>query len=306
MSDVSSRFWVCPQCGKRAPVRLAACQCGAARPELSAAASRAARPSSASGPTWFAVGRRKLLVMSVVTLGLYQIYWFYQHWKRVREAGENVSVLLRSIFGVLFCYPLFKRILRSEDDAAGGAGWLAVGYIALCLTSQLPVPYTFIALLSVLPLLAVQRAANEVAQRDFPNDDPNESLRAGNWLAVAAGGGLLAFVAYGLAVREKPTSLEYLEKVAAAINQRPAVPSNGIGLQRVVAEPGTLVYNFSVTTEETQKRLAEAGPGLKLVTALQLCRERLIKQGVSIRFVYRDQTGRELAKVDVSPRDCGV
>lgn len=304
MADVSGRFWLCQACGKHVPTRQAECRCGFSRAELRGVASEGggSRPSSAEvGPVWFAVGPAKLIVMSLATVGLYQVYWFYQHWRRVRESGEDIWPLPRSIFGVIFSYSLFRRVL----PPAAGAGMLAVAYGALCISSNLPTPYTLIALASVLPLVPVQRVANAAAERDFPNDDPNRRLTGLNWLAVAVALGFVGFVTYGLAVREKPTSLAFLSKVAAGINQRSHEPTDGVALQRAVALPGTLVYHFTVTTDDARQRLEERKPRLKSLTMPKLCREPLVKQGVSVRFVYADPNGLELATVDLSPRDCG-
>lgn len=52
-----------------------------------------ARPASRDQQAWFAVGTRKLLVMSVLTFGLYTIHWFerqYRFQKNVRaESNPN-------------------------------------------------------------------------------------------------------------------------------------------------------------------------------------------------------------------------
>src|SRR3954471_7435319 len=39
---------------------------------------------------WFRVGTAKLLLMCVVTFGVYEIYWFYQQWRHVQRRGERV------------------------------------------------------------------------------------------------------------------------------------------------------------------------------------------------------------------------
>src|SRR5262245_22041834 len=113
MSGTTGRFWLCASCGRHVPARLAHRRCGFSPfgdEPVTFQPGAGPGPSSPapSGPAWFAVGTAKLVVMSVATLGLYQIYWFYQQWKRVRDGGEDVWPLPRAIFGVLFSYPLFK------------------------------------------------------------------------------------------------------------------------------------------------------------------------------------------------------
>src|SRR5690242_5728631 len=83
-------------------------------------------------PVFFPVSRKKLIVLLIVTLTLYQLVWFYKNWAYVRKGGESVIPILRTIFSVLFCYSLFDRI-RKHGAASGirlEAGFLATGWIA--------------------------------------------------------------------------------------------------------------------------------------------------------------------------------
>jgi len=309
MSDAKGRFWLCQKCGKHVPARQTECRCGFSRAglaEVDFAPVGGAMPLAQAGPSWFAVGPAKLVVMSVLTLGFYQIYWFYQQWRRVRDSGEDVWPLPRSIFGVIFCYPLFQRVFQSARDVvapAAGPGSLAVAYVLLCISWKLPTPLDLISLLSVLPLTAVQRVANAVARRDFPQADPNSRLTPANWIGVALGGALLILVAYGAFFREKPTSLAFLTKVAAEVNSTRREPKDGVQLEKAVALEGTLVYYFSVT-DDTRDLIQERKGTLKQRMMSSLCRDRLLKMGVAVRFVYTDQNGEEVATVDVAPQDC--
>jgi hypothetical protein len=265
-----------------------------------------AAPAAQVAPAWFAVGPAKLVVMSLVTLGFYQIYWFYQHWRRVRDGGEAVWPLPRSVFGVIFCYPLFQRVYQSAQDAAssaGSPGLLAVAYILLCISWKLPTPFDMISILSVLPLVPVQRVANVLARRDFPREDPNSRLTAANWIGVLVGGPLLGLVMYGTFFREEPTSLAFLSKVAAEVNSTRREPKDGVQLEKAVALEGTLVYHFSVT-DDARAVIEERKGTLKQRMMSSLCRDRLLEMGVAVRFVYTDQGGQEVAVVDVGPDDC--
>ena len=306
MSDTRGRFWLCQACGRHVPARLVECRCGFARTAAAPTLAPAEPATADAGPSWFAVGPGKLIAMSVVTLGLYQLYWFYQQWRRVRDGGENVSVVARSLFGVLFSYSLFRRVIASAPDAApaAGAGALAVLYGLLCISSRLPLPFAAIALLSVLPLAAIQRIASAVAEHDFPAADPNRRLTAANWVAVVAGSAFLAFVSHGVLVREKPTSLAYLSRVAAEANKAPrGQATEGTVLDRVVAQEGRLVYHYTVAGE-AQGRLAERKVHLKDLLKPSICRDPLLKEGVTVRFVYNGASAGQLATVEIAPHDC--
>src|SRR6185503_15727833 len=128
----------------------------------------------------FPVSTGKLAVMSVVTFGLYQIHWAYQHWTRERaRTGEDLWPLPRAIFIVLFAYSLFGRIrgqaVAAKVPAFGSPGLLAVAYFLLNATSQLPNPYWLVWVSALLPLLPVQTAANRVNQQVMPAAPRNDT-----------------------------------------------------------------------------------------------------------------------------------
>jgi hypothetical protein len=67
---------------------------------------------------FFDVSVVKLVVMSIVTFGLYEIYWFYKQWQARKESGQDVLPLPRAIFAVLFAHALFKEAEEIGRDAS--------------------------------------------------------------------------------------------------------------------------------------------------------------------------------------------
>jgi hypothetical protein len=59
---------------------------------------------------FFDVSVVKLVVMSLVTFGAYQIFWFYKNWQVAKQRGEDVMPLVRAIFSIFFAYKLFKNV----------------------------------------------------------------------------------------------------------------------------------------------------------------------------------------------------
>jgi hypothetical protein len=173
-------------------------------------------PASATGQgavigpaaPWFQVGTAKLLLMCVVTFGLYQIYWFYQQWRHVQRRGERVHPALRTLFAAIFCYPLFRRV--SVDAADRGipqvpsAVGCAVAFVLLSMTWRLPAPWSSISLLSLLPLAMVQRAASAAARAAVPTADPNTRLTPVNWLGVVFGVSLLVMAVFAETLAPAP------------------------------------------------------------------------------------------------------
>jgi len=152
-----------------------------------------------SNPKFFAVSPTKLIVMSICTLGMYQLYWFYRNWCHVKRNEESeIQPILRAIFGMFFCYPLFKRIrdwARSHGiKKTFAAGPLTVGWIVLSLFSRLPAPFWLLGFFSMLFLIPAQKTANEINAITSPQHNPNRVFTKSD-LAVVVIGGLVFMLA---------------------------------------------------------------------------------------------------------------
>lgn len=181
-------------------------------PELAAPPPPTARPEprepmfmpGVKDPKWFLVGGVKLAVMFVATLGLYQLYWFYKQWDRVRDAGDNVAPAPRSLFSIIFCYSLFRRIVDSTH-AVGVTTHvppllLAVGFILGNMAFRMEGPEGFLGFLAFVPLVAAQRIANAVALAQGSTEDRNTRLTWRNWIAVVITAGVVGLIALGAAL----------------------------------------------------------------------------------------------------------
>jgi len=179
-------------------------------PTVAAQAALIVRVRAAEGAQapWFRVGTAKFLLMCVVTFGGYQIYWFYQQWQHVQRRGEVVHPALRTLFTGIFCYALFRRV--AEDALARGIARVpspvasAVAFLLLSITWQLPGPWSSLSLLSLVPLLLVQRAASAAALAAVPTADPNTRLTPINWVGVVFGVLLLVMMVIGLTLAPPP------------------------------------------------------------------------------------------------------
>ena len=155
----------------------------------------------------FAVGTSKAFVMSLVTVGFYQVYWFYRHWSLIRGRDRSdIMPVMRAIFAIFFVFQLFKRF--REDGATYGvpdsfaAGALATAYILLQFTSRLPDPWWLIYLASCGVIAVAQQYANKVNVAAAPEHERNESYSGWNWVGIVLGGLCLMLVMVGLFVPE--------------------------------------------------------------------------------------------------------
>ncbi len=174
-----------------------------------------ATKAAAATPPFFAVTTEKLAVMSVATMGLYLMYWFYRNWRLI-EARERspMMAILRSLFAIFFVYTCFYRI-RAYGQARNiadppQAGLMASIYIVLALTVFLPTPWMYLSLLSPLSFLPLQAYANQINEADCPGHDRNGRYSSANqvWLAVMGLfwvlSGLVIWMGQGMVVASGP------------------------------------------------------------------------------------------------------
>ena len=151
----------------------------------------------------FAVSMLKLIVLSVFTMGLYELYWAYKHWVAIRRRERSeILPAARAFFGVIFCWSLFTRIektgLAAKVPDAPPAGLLAVGWIIVTLCWRLPDPVWLISLAAPAFTLPIQWYANRINARLAPGHDPNARFGWANIVWIVLGGLFLALALVGL------------------------------------------------------------------------------------------------------------
>jgi hypothetical protein len=142
----------------------------------------------------------KVALLSVVTFGLYQLYWFHKHWSRRRALGEDVSPLARSIFAVWFAHSLFQSVNREVEHRAGpgpsfsglageplNASLLAVGFFGLTMLWRLPDPISFLGIFSFVPLVIAQKRINQLHAEQGYDPSEGSSYTLGTFAALAIG-----------------------------------------------------------------------------------------------------------------------
>lgn len=155
-----------------------------------------------SEPAFFAVSIAKLVVLSICTLGLYELYWYYRNWRLIKAREKtNILPFWRAFFGYFFCYPFFVRVrdhLRPRPgDAKLAAGLLATCWIVTSLMWRLKDPYWLVSTLSFVFLIPVQLAVNHINEVVAPGHDRNSTFSAWNWMAIFLGGVLFLAAVIG-------------------------------------------------------------------------------------------------------------
>ena len=130
----------------------------------------------------------KFIILSVVTLGLYELYWFYRCWKYVRIAEQStIWPFWRAFFAPLWIYPLFSRIYASPNHVLGTTIFLS--YFILQGLRRLPDPYWLMSMLTFVPILPLVVGINRLNRDDQEVDECETYWRFGwvHWLVSILG-----------------------------------------------------------------------------------------------------------------------
>jgi hypothetical protein len=162
----------------------------------------AAPTFSGSISPFFPVSTTKLIVLSLCTLGLYEVYWFYKNWQQIKARDQSdIWPAARAIFAIFYCSSCFKHIRDFETPGLGktslAAGELAAGWIIITLLGRLPDPFWLISLGAPFFLLPVQSQVNRINAAINPEHDPNSRFSVANWIAVVLGAILLVLAVIG-------------------------------------------------------------------------------------------------------------
>jgi hypothetical protein len=128
--------------------------------------SQSADPPS-PGTAYHHVSPVKFAILSVVTLGIYELFWFYRNWKYVRQRDQSsIMPFWRALFSPIWCYALARDIGTEADRLTPTrAGIVAGAYAALVLASRLPDPWWLVSFGTFLPLLGMVSAINSINQQ---------------------------------------------------------------------------------------------------------------------------------------------
>jgi hypothetical protein len=154
---------------------------------------------------FYAMSPRKAAVLSVLTFNLFDIVFWYRHWKRLQETGHDVSPIWRAIFAAITSFS-FVTTLSTERAARGlQSDFEFVSplratpgiYLGLNLVSRVAervlegVPHLAATLLACTGcawvLATVQRGANEVLEADAHGGPSNSGATVVSIIVGALG-----------------------------------------------------------------------------------------------------------------------
>ena len=170
------------------------------REEIAVAVERA----STDELPFYCVGIGKFVILSVTTLTLYELYWFYRNWQRVKaRTGRDVSPFWRAFFAPIFCYGLASAIDSAAEQVHVARrvkpALVAAAYaVMLAMIEVLPDEYFPVIFASILPLLPMVVQIREIHEATRPGLDTTVPWSPRSVLAAGAGSVLLVLAAFGL------------------------------------------------------------------------------------------------------------
>ena len=165
------------------------------------------RRYSRSQPVWH------LVLLSIATFGIYEIYWFYRNWRDLKDhkrlaisPGWKTAGLFVPVYGLILAYRQLKEI--KEGAAQGGVirlydpGSILAAWIILNALWKLPDPAWMLSFLSIWPLAIVQRTLNAFWQKEEDGLPVRTGLSGGQITLVVIGGLWFLLVIVGMMLPE--------------------------------------------------------------------------------------------------------
>lgn len=163
-----------------------------------------ADPTTSSKPAYFTVGTTKLIVMSVATLSLYELWWFYKNWKIIRDrTGASIMPFWRAVFAPLWGFSFVGHVRGSREElglSSVSPALLGTAYLLVGMTWRLPDPYWLISMFTFIPLAVMQRNAHEVLAEAGTVNSGASRFTGWNWFGIVLGAVLWALALIGLFV----------------------------------------------------------------------------------------------------------
>jgi hypothetical protein len=113
------------------------------------------------------------IVFSVLTMGLYIVWWQYKSWKFINQKDEmDINPIVRALFSIFFLHSLFERIKSYADDKNVSYNFNSMlMFIGFLLVNILGYFENFIGLLSVTSFVFIIPAYNTLLSSYKADDD---------------------------------------------------------------------------------------------------------------------------------------
>lgn len=112
-------------------------------------------------PCFYPTNLFKFSFLSIVSFGIYELYWFYKTWKYVQKYDDkNIRPFWRAFFAPIWTYSVSKKIFSDKKEFI--SIFIFILYLLLNVIWKLPDPYWLISLCSFVPLLPLVYHVNKL------------------------------------------------------------------------------------------------------------------------------------------------
>lgn len=148
----------------------------------------------------------RFLLLSVLTFGAYQMYWFWKNWTRVKRAdGSDIWPIPRALFAGFTYFSLLTDLntqLVARESKRHLSSGLAVGFILAGILYRLPDPYSLLSLTTILFLTPAVTAMRELASEAAIAEGARWQLR--HTLLLLAAVPFFTLAVLGLTMPDEP------------------------------------------------------------------------------------------------------
>ncbi len=152
-------------------------------------------------PQFFSNSTLKLVLMSICTFGIYELYWFYKNWSLIKSrTGQKIMPFWRAFFAPFWAFSCFKHIKYSGKSIqikdAIEPGILAFMYFIFSAMWRLPEPFDLISTFTFAFILPANTLANKINTKLCPEYTPNSKFSPWNWVGLILGGALFVLAVF--------------------------------------------------------------------------------------------------------------
>ena len=120
----------------------------------------------------------KVIWLSILTCGIYEVVWFYKIWKRLDEKfGYKNTPLFRAIFASItsfWLFPVLSRYIKNFNVKSFNAVLFAILYFVLFISCKFPGVLWLISITTFVVIAVIQNKINKVNEQNFPEAPVNK------------------------------------------------------------------------------------------------------------------------------------
>jgi hypothetical protein len=210
------------------------------------------KTSKTNPVVYFSVPISRLVTFSILSMGIYEIYWAYKNWEAIKKSSDKkIYPILRSwFFNIFFIIPLIYKIIKDIKKSsakiigliAASIGYLFFYYMQVCFDLLLagadtPLTYMVIFALSfsslifgIIFLITLQKKINGHNQKINKKYIPNIKASKGEWIVLAA-----SVILTALSLTVSFLEIQNLKKKMSLVNDEQIGTVIGAAYRHIIA-----------------------------------------------------------------------